>query len=78
MYYLFYKVNGADIFMLKNILESYEHMMDMTTIDRTLPKIQVSIATDFKTDAESILADLGTRFLMIPLHEPANVSQGNY
>ncbi len=78
MYYLFYKVNGADIFMLKNILESYEHKMDITTIDRNIPKIQVSIASDFIASAELILADLEKRFLMIPMNEPSDVSQGNY
>lgn len=78
MTYYFYKVKADEIYLIKSILEAYENMMDISTIDKSVTKIQVTIATDFLEEAKAILEDLGTKFMMIKLDEPDNVSQGNY
>ncbi|OGP08751.1 MAG: hypothetical protein A2048_09915 [Deltaproteobacteria bacterium GWA2_45_12] len=78
MYYLFYKVHNKDIAMIKFLIEAYENMMDISTIDRNLPKIQISCAKDYLDDCKAIIADLQTRFEMIKLDEPHDRSQGNY
>ena len=78
MHYLFYKVRTEEICLLKQIVEAYENMMVLSTIDESIPKIQITVAPDFLPDCEKILSDLGKRFLMIPLPEPPTISQGNY
>ncbi|MDO8519539.1 MAG: DUF4911 domain-containing protein [Deltaproteobacteria bacterium] len=78
MIYLFYKVRAQDIYLIKFILESYENLMTVSTIDERESKIQVRIAADFLGDCREILEDLGKRFLMIPIDDSPEVSQGNY
>lgn len=78
MIYFFYKVRKEDIFIIKFLLESYENIMVISTIDKEMPKIQITIAPDFEKDCEEILADMQTRFHMVRIDEPSNVSQGNY
>jgi len=76
--YLFYKVRKQDIHYIKSIIEGYENLMVVSTVDEDLPKIQVTLAPDFYDDCVEILKDLQKRFLMIQLDEPKDVSQGNY
>lgn len=78
MTYLFYKVRKEDICIIKFILESYENLMTLSTVDQNLPKIQITIAPDFLDDCLAILDDLQKQFLMILLKDPSDVSQGNY
>lgn len=78
MYYRFFKVRRRDIYLIKKLLDGYENMMDVATVDRERGKIQILIAPDFKKDCEAILADLQQRFLMMPLNDPTNKSQANY
>ncbi len=78
MKYLFYKVHAKDICLIKNILESYDNMMCVSTIDPSLPKIQVTIAPDFEADCKAILEDLSRQVALIPLDEPDNISQGKF
>lgn len=76
--YRFYKVNASDINLIKTILESHENIMQVSTVDKTLPKIQVTIAPDFLHDAEAIIQDLQNRFFMQKLAEDPARSQGKY
>lgn len=78
MKYLFYKVQKEDIFLIKFIIESYENLMVLSTIDKDLPKIQITVAPDFFEDCVEILEDLSKTFPMIRLNEPEDITQGNY
>lgn len=78
MYYAFYKVNKEDVWHIKFIVEAYDNIMNLSTIDKEVCKIQISIAPDLKDDAEKILKDLETRFSMQRLDDDPYVTQGNY
>lgn len=78
MYYLFYKVNKNDIAAIKFLLESYENIFSVSTIDPKIPKIQITVAPDFLHDAKEILADLKCKFFMDQLDEDPSQSQGKY
>ncbi|MBF0105132.1 MAG: DUF4911 domain-containing protein [Deltaproteobacteria bacterium] len=78
MHYLFYKVNKADIFMIKFLLEGYENMAQVSTIDEDLPKIQISVVPDLLDECLVIIDDLKKRFFMQQLDEDCTKSQGNY
>lgn len=78
MHYLFFKVHKKDISMIKHILEAYENMMIVSTVDDSLPKIQISTTPDLIKDCEAILEDLAKRFDMENLHEDPTRSQGLY
>lgn len=78
MIYLFYKVRRPDICLIKFILESYENMMTVSTVDEADSKIQVTIAPDFLDDCRGILDDLAKNFVMIPVPDSPDISQGNY
>lgn len=78
MIYLFYSIKPQDIYAIKYILESYENLMTISTVDAQKQKIQVTIAPDFEEECREILKDLQTKFEMHQLDEPANISQGNY
>lgn len=78
MIYLFYKLRMEDIYPVKFILEGFENMMIVSTVDELLPKIQITIAPDFLEDCLRIMADLMKDFLLIPIADPDHVSQGNF
>lgn len=78
MKYLFYKVRTEDIYPIKFIVEGFENWMTVSTIDEVHSKIQITIAPDFLAECQTILEDLSNRYLMIPLDEPIDKSQGNY
>ncbi len=64
--------------MIKFLLEAHENMFQVSTVDESLPKIQVTIAPDLAQEADFILNDLATRFHMILVPDPLHISQGNY
>lgn len=78
MHYLFYKVRQQDIVLIKFLLEAYENIMVLSTVDKAMPKIQVTVSPDYLSDALGIITDLRTRFFMQRLDEDETVSQGNY
>lgn len=78
MHYLFFRVLKKDICLIKNILESYENLMILSTVDEALSKVQITIAPDFLKDCRVILEDLKTHFLMEEILDPGHLSQGNY
>lgn len=78
MHYLFYKVNKADIVQIKFLLEGYDGLCEISTVDRTLPKIQITVAPDFLPDVNAIIADLKKEFYMEKIEQDPKVSEGNY
>lgn len=78
MHYIFIKVRQEDIFMIKFLLEAYENIMDLSTIDKTIPKIQVTVAPDYVEDANAILNDLAKRFYIERMDEDHTITQGRY
>lgn len=78
MLYLFFRTKKEEVCLIKQILESYENILTLSTVDPSSCKIQVTIAKDFEKDARLILEDLEKRFTLIPLDEPNDKSQGNY
>lgn len=78
MHYLFYKVNKTDIAMIKHLIEAFDNMMIVSTIDQSIPKIQITCAPDLLDDCKEIIDDLSKRFYMEPLPEDPTKSQGRY
>ena len=78
MHYLFYKVNKTDIYMIKFLLESYENMVQVSTIDQSIPKIQITVAPDFLDDVLGIIENLKKEFYFQKLDEDPTKSQGKY
>lgn len=78
MFYLFFKVAPKDIAMIKALLEAYENIAQVSTINENTGKIQIAMTNDFENDVRGILEDLQKRFAMIPLDEDSSKSQGKY
>ncbi len=78
MHYLFYKIQKQDLYMIKFLIEAYENLMTISTVDEGMGKIQITVAPDFLEDCQMILKDMGQRFPMILLDEPSDRSQANY
>lgn len=79
MYHLFYKVKTADIAAIKFLLEGYENIFSVATVDESIPKIQISITDDFLEDAHNIIDDLKTNhFYMEQILDNPRKSQGNF
>ncbi|MBX7147827.1 DUF4911 domain-containing protein [bacterium] len=66
--------------MIKFLIEAYENLMDISTVENypTDSKIQIRVASDFLNDCLDILADMEKRFPMTRLDDNQTVSQGNY
>lgn len=64
--------------MIKFLLESYENMVQVSTIDPDMSKIQITIAPDFLEDVLAIIEDLKKKFYMQELGEDPTKSQGRY
>jgi hypothetical protein len=55
---LYYRVVRKDLVLLKFILEAYEGMSTMSTVDKVAGIVRVSIPAGFVADMESLLAAL--------------------
>lgn len=78
MHYIFIKVRQQDIYLIKFLLEAYENIMVLSTVDKTIPKLQITVPPDFIAEVNAILADLAKRFYLERLGDDPTVSQGNY
>jgi len=58
---------------LKFILEAYEGMNVMSTVDNVAGIIRIAVMEGFEADMAGVLADLGRQVAMEPVewHEPA-------
>lgn len=63
----YFKVAHRDMVFLKFILEAYEGMNVMSTVDNKAGIIRIAIMPGFVADMDSLLADLGTRVVMEPV-----------
>lgn len=54
----YYKINRGDVFYIKFILEAYEGLTIVTTIDRHESIIKILIAPGFLSEVEGIVAAL--------------------
>lgn len=79
MLHLFYKVDKAHIAKIKFLLEAYENLFSVSTVEESLPKLQITVPEDFLDDALEILKDLQDNyFYMERMFEDPQTSQGNF
>jgi hypothetical protein len=63
----YFKVARRDMVFLKFILEAYEGMNVMSTVDNTVGVIRIAIMPGFVDDMDGLLADLGRQVSMEPV-----------
>lgn len=63
----YFKVAHRDMVFLKFILEAYEGMNVMSTVDNKSGIIRIAIMPGFVEDMDALLADLGTQVVMEPV-----------
>ena len=59
-----FKINASDIALVQFILEGYEGLVTVSTIDPKEAIIQILVMPDFGEDVEGILVHLKNRFMM--------------
>lgn len=60
----YFKVNRRDMVYLKFILEAYEGMNVMSTVDNAAGIIRILIMPGFEDDMDALLAELGHQVAM--------------
>jgi hypothetical protein len=70
----FFRVNRRDMVFLKFVLEAYEGMNVMSTVDNTAGIIRVAVMPGFENDMDALLAELGTLVSMEPVEWSGTVS----
>ncbi len=63
----YFKVAHRDMVYLKFILEAYEGMNVMSTVDNKAGIIRIGIMPGFVEDMDSLLAELGRKVVMEPV-----------
>jgi hypothetical protein len=63
----YFKVAHRDMVFLKFILETYEGMNVMSTVDNNAGIIRIAIMEGFEADMDGLLADLGRQVGMEPV-----------
>lgn len=64
MIFRYFKVRHRDMVYLKFILEAYEGMNVMSTVDNVAGIIRVAIMEGFEADVDGLLAELGRQVAM--------------
>lgn len=67
MIFRYFKVFHRDMVYLKFILEAYEGMNVMSTVDNVNGIIRIAIMEGFEADMETLLAELGKQVPMEPV-----------
>jgi hypothetical protein len=62
----YFKVRHRDMVYLKFILEAYEGMNVMSTVDNVAGIIRIAVMEGFETDMDGVLAELGRQVAMEP------------
>lgn len=62
----YFRVNRCDMVFLKFILEPYEGMNMMSTVDNRAGIIRIAIMPGFEKDMDSLLAELGQQVMLEP------------
>lgn len=60
----YFKVNHRDMVYLKFILEAYEGMNVMSTVDNVAGIIRIAVMPGFESDMDELLAELGKQVSM--------------
>ena len=63
----YFRVNRRDMVYLKFILEAYEGMNVMSTVDNRAGIIRIAIMPGFEKDMDALLAELGRQVSMEPV-----------
>ncbi|WP_191965578.1 DUF4911 domain-containing protein [Oryzomonas sagensis] len=63
----YFRVKHRDMVYLKFILEAYEGMNTMSTVDNVAGIIRIAIMPGFVAEMDELLAELGTRVTMEPV-----------
>lgn len=67
MIFRYFKVAHRDMVFLKFILEAYEGMNVMSTVDNQAGIIRIAIMEGFEEDMDCLLAELGRQVVMEPV-----------
>lgn len=67
MIFRYFKVRHRDMVYLKFILEAYEGMNVMSTVDNVAGIIRIAIMEGFEADMDGLLAELGQQVSMEPV-----------
>ena len=63
----YFRVKHRDMVFLKFILEAYEGMNTMSTVDNVAGIIRIAVMPGFVEDMDALLAELGGRVTMEPV-----------
>ena len=74
----FFRVNRRDMVYLKFILEAYEGMNVMSTVDNATGIIRIAIMSGFEEDMDALLAELGTKVTMETVQWEGDAVIGGY
>jgi hypothetical protein len=66
----YFKLKRKDIALVQFIIEGYEGIARVTTIDPQTAIIQISIIPDFISDMNSIIKDLKNKYKMEEINYP--------
>jgi hypothetical protein len=66
----YYKLKRKDIALVQFIIEGYEGMATVTTIDPHTAIIQISIIPDFISDMSAVIKDLKNKYKMEEINSP--------
>lgn len=69
----YFKVLRRDMVFLKFILEAYEGMNVMSTVDNKTGIIRIAIMPGFVDDMDALLAELGKQVMLEPVEWEHNV-----
>ncbi len=69
-----FKIDPKDIVFLKAILESYEGMVVVRTLEVGKPVIELLIAHDFAETVDRIIRELQSQVVMEEVEAPASVA----
>ena len=63
----YFRVKHRDMVYLKFILEAYEGMNTMSTVDNVAGIIRIAVMPGFESDMDSLLTELGGQVKMEPV-----------
>lgn len=67
MIFRYFKVRHRDMVYLKFILEAYEGMNVMSTVNNVVGIIRIAIMEGFEADMDGLLEELGQQVVMEPV-----------
>ncbi len=71
----YFKLKRKDIALVQFIIEGYEGMATVTTIDSQTAIIQISIIPDFISDISAVIKDIKNKYKMEEINFPGKQSK---